>query len=225
MTIMVKSRTLTPTLIILSALMLAGCGMANGEGGGFESAARRVADISLSSNSEAGARSARHETGTQAPEARVDGLRSAMPLRVEVLDPHDLWDARDGLAPVVKAADSGDIKMEAVAPVAIKTVSTMMADAKRRPEPAPARPVVEAVVRTRSIQLGAYSSEAAANRAWNMIRSGEASEAMTGLSPILEPVNVNGRALTRLKVLAPDHSAQAICVAADISDRWCARPS
>jgi len=73
------------------------------------------------------------------------------------------------------------------------------------------------------VQLGAYSSEAAARSAWSRLKSGEAAWALNGLSPVYEGVQVGGRRLVRLKVATPAAGAAAVCAAAGIDDPWCNR--
>ena len=73
------------------------------------------------------------------------------------------------------------------------------------------------------VQLGAYSSEAAARAAWTRLKSGDAAWALDGLSPVYEGVEVGGRRLTRLKVAAPAAGTAAVCAAAGIDDPWCNR--
>ncbi|MEG0819439.1 MAG: SPOR domain-containing protein, partial [Brevundimonas sp.] len=66
------------------------------------------------------------------------------------------------------------------------------------------------------IQLGAYGSQASAQAAWERLGQG-------GLSPVFEPVEVNGRRLVRLKVRAGSAQAKALCERAAASDPWCVR--
>ena len=84
---------MTPTDLLRKGLMgaailsLGACGMVESDPDRFENMARRVASIDLSRN-------ASQDAPAAAPQAQDAGLRQA--LRVEVLDPHALWDARDG---------------------------------------------------------------------------------------------------------------------------------
>ena len=66
------------------------------------------------------------------------------------------------------------------------------------------------------VQIGAYSSEAAARAAWARLD-------LDGLTPVYEAAEVGGRRLTRLKVRAPAAGAAAVCAAAGIDDPWCRR--
>ena len=151
---------------------------------------------------------------------------SKAPLRVEIMDPHDLWDARDaGLRGAIQRETSHVV--EAAAPAVARAVVQQAADrvafrATAEPLRPAIRPTAAMTVRT-TIQLGAYSSEAAARSAWTAVSTGAARQSLKGLSPMFEAVQVNGRALTRLKVAAPAATAAAICRAAQVSDPWCAR--
>jgi len=222
---------LRPVLVSLAlsgvGLTTASCGMVDADPHRFESMAQKVADIRLD-----GSEAPASPTPAPAPltgTAAASGLRSG--LRVEVMDPHELWDARDGLTHAVRQESAAVV--EAAAPVVahaamgavVQQVSTRAAEVAR-----PARTdglrsglaAAPAATRT-TIQLGAYSSEAAARSAWSTVKAGAASHALNGLSPVFERVTVNGRTLTRLKVAAPTAAAVAICRAAQVSDPWCAR--
>ena len=205
----------------------------------FEGLAQRIADIPLDGQTATAARA-------PAPKIRVAtadaGMRPALPsaLRVEVMDPHDLWDARDGL-PVKKDPDGGGLRgmvernsarmAEAAAPAVARAMVQQVSDRidaeTTELRPALSRPPVAASAAANQartvIQLGAYSTEAAARSAWAKARDGAARQALAGLSPMFEAVEVNGRTLTRLKVAAPAAAATAICRAARVSDPWCAR--
>ena len=209
---------MTPTdlfrkvLMAAATLSLGACGMVEADPHRFETLAERVADIRLSA-----------EPSRDAPAAPCaadeSGLRPA--LRVEVLDPHALWDARDGgLRGFVEAAAPAVV--EAAAPAIVQAASDQVGRAVSahlrppRDAAAPAAPRADAV-----IQLGAFSSEPAARQAWTRFSTGAAQAALAGLSPVYEPVSVNGRDLVRLKVGAAPDTAAAICRAAQVSDPWC----
>ena len=206
---------MTPTDLIRKGLMgaailsLGACGMVESDPDRFENLAQRVASIDLSTN-------ASQDAPVAAPRADDAGLRQA--LRVEVLDPHALWDARDGgLRGVVEAA--APAVAEAAAPAIVQAASDQVSRAVSEH----LRPAVSAPVRPGAvIQLGAFSSEASARDAWTRFSTGAARAALSGLSPRFEPVTVNGRQLVRLKVGAPADTAAEICRAAQISDPWCA---
>jgi len=204
-----------PVLVLLLACGLTACGMVESDPHRFENLAERVAAIPLEA-----------ADSTEAPQPVVHaadrGLRPA--LRVEVMDPHALWDARDGgLGGVMQAAT--DQAAAAAAPVVVRAVAR---DARARVadavEQTPLRPALRIAEADHGlVQLGAYSSEAAARAAWSRLKSGAAASALEGLSPVLEPVEVGGRRLVRLKTPAPAVGAAALCAAAGIDDPWCRR--
>jgi len=224
---MTPSRMLRPVLVCLAGFATASCGMVDGDPHRFESLAQSVADIPL----EGSPRQPRAEHVAAVRTSTERGLRPAMadsqaPLRVEIMDPHDLWDARDaGLRGAIQHETSQVV--EAAAPAVARAMVQQAADrigSHKRAEPLrPAiRPTAAAAVRT-TIQLGAYSSEAAARSAWTAVSTGAARQSLKGLSPTFEAIQVNGRSLTRLKVAAPATTAVAICRAAQVTDPWCAR--
>jgi len=225
---MTPSRMLRPVLVCLTlsgaGLTTASCGMVDADPHRFESLAQKVADIRLD-GSEAPASSTPAPTPLTGTAAQ-SGLRSA--LRVEVMDPHALWDARDGIkseavsqAVERQASAVAEAAAPAVARAVVQQVSTRATEAVRPSQAAGLRPA--ATGGRTVIQLGAYSSEAAARHAWTTVKAGAARQVLNGLSPVFEQATVNGRALTRLKVAAPASAAGAICRAAQVSDPWCAR--
>ena len=210
-------------MVCVSALATASCGMVEGGPNRFENMARSVAEVRLDGSTDApvltapekGLRPAFASTDTAAP------TQGPGRLKVEVMDPHDLWDARDaGLRGAITQASTRAVEAAApmVAEAVVRRVSTRIAEA------APMRPAIAqpAVART-TIQLGAYSSPEAARAAWIDVSSGAARSALKGLAPVFETVQVNGRPFTRLKVAAPAAAASAICRAAEVTDPWCAR--
>lgn len=187
-----------PVLLLMSAGAVAGCGAIE-DPARFENLARVVAEVpvSLDRPGEAPTRTA----------AEI-GLRKAEPLRVHVMDPHDLWDARDGVNKAVVEA-AGPIVAEAAAEEAGRRVATLRPAALSRPSG-----------ETRLIQLGAFSTRARAEAAWAQL--GDAAE-MRGLAPRYETATVGGRDLIRLKVAAPAASAAAVCAAARVDGPGCGR--
>jgi len=185
-------------------LALAGCGVNERDPQRFETLAESVAAIPVSAEARGEATAA----PTQTPAApRRTGDKS--PLKVELMTPHDLWDARDG--------GKGRVRMGAVA----------LPSGFRDPEaPPPARtasvPASPAAV-TRSVQLGAFSSEEGARAAWARLSRGADAAVLAGLQPVYEGVEVGGRRLIRLKVAAAPDRAQALCRAVASADPWCAR--
>jgi hypothetical protein len=214
---MKPSLIIRPVVVLVSAVALNACGMIESDPNRFENLANSVAAIDVGGKGVAA--SPRH-TAAEA------GLRPA--LRVEVMDPHALWDARDGLEGAVERAAPQLVAAAApaVADAVVQRVSTRIDAASSRaglrPALSTARPAAPRVNRG-LVQLGAYSSEAAARSAWARLKSGEAAWALNGLSPVYEGVEVGGRRLTRLKVVAPSAGAAAVCAAAGIDDPWCNR--
>ena len=186
------------------AALLSGCGMAEADPHRFEGVAERIAAIPLSSKPQP----AREPAGPR--NAEEAGLR---PLKVELLTPHQLWDARDGLTATAAAV------LPAMPPVFHdpEAPAEVQAAASAQPEEPPLRRVaVTAPSSAVLIQLGAYASQASAQAAWERLGQG-------GLSPVFEPVEVNGRRLVRLKVRAGSAQAKALCERAAASDPWCVR--
>jgi len=200
-----------PVLVCFAAGALTACGAVESDPHRFETMADAVAAIPLDDQPVVEA--------VPASEAAPSGLRPA--LKVEVMDPHALWDARDGL--VEKAAVAA---APAVAEAVVQNVSARVegvaAQAGLRPAVA-VRPAAEPRLNAGLVQLGAYSSEAAARAAWTRLNASEAAWALDGLSPVYEAVEVEGRTLTRLKVRTPAAGAAAVCAAARIDDPWCHR--
>lgn len=218
---MTPSLLIRPVLVLLTASGLAGCGMVDGDPHRFESLAKAVAAIPVDDPQTVAV--SPHRTAANA------GLRPA--IRVEVLDPHALWDARDAdLNGMVQQAAPRLIAAAApaVADAVVQQVSTRIENASAR---AGLRPAFQARSSTPTatskaralVQLGAYSSEASARSAWDRLKGGQAAWALDGLSPVYEAVEVGGRTLTRLKVQAPAAGASALCAAAGVDDPWCRR--
>lgn len=194
------------------AALLAGCGMTEADPHRFESVADQIAAIPLSPRSAA---PRREPSGPR--NAEEAGLR---PLKVELLTPHQLWDARDGLTtkaaamlpamPQVFHDPETPADGQAISPPAAKPLRGH-ASQPAKAAPAPSSGAL--------IQLGAYASQASAQAAWDRLGQG----ATTGLSPVFEPVEVNGRRLIRLKVRAGSAQAKALCAKAAAADPWCVR--
>lgn len=217
---MTPSLLIRPVFVLLAASGLSACGMVDSDPHRFETLAEAVAAIPL--DSAPAATRVAHQSAAEA------GLRPA--IRVEVLDPHALWDARDAelnglaeeVAPRLVAAAT-----PAVANAVVQQVSARIDDASQRAGLRPAfqaRPSTPAAANGRAlVQLGAYSSAASARSAWSRLKSGQAAWALEGLSPVYEAVEVGGRTLTRLKVQTPAAGAGALCAAAGVDDPWCRR--
>jgi len=204
-------------MVFVAAAGLNACGMVDSDPHRFENLANSVAAINLD-----GTRAA----AVPPRSAAEAGLRPA--LRVEVMDPHALWDARDGLDAAIERAAPQLLAAAApvVADAVVQQVSARIDAASSRAGLRPAmasRPVTAPRVLHGLVQLGAYSSEAAARSAWTRLKTGEAAWALNGLSPVYEGVDVGGRRLVRLKVATPAAGAAAVCAAAGIADPWCNR--
>ncbi len=205
--LMTPGRMLRPVLIGLLGLSTASCGFVESDPNRFENLARSIAEIPLDGAVPAtGAEAGLRPTFVSAEQVARPGA-----LRVEVLDPHALWDARDsGLRGAVERAAPAMI--EAAAPAVTRAVVSEVARATDELRP-------QAVLET--LQLGAFSSPAAARAAWTRIA--EAGDTVSTLTPAFEAVTVDGRTLTRLKVAAPADAARAVCRAADAADLGCLR--
>lgn len=194
------------------ALSLTGCGWVEHDPHRFEQMAERVAAIPVTLDRPG---QSRLETPMK---ARDMGLRDARAdaVRVEVMDPHDLWEARDGAMEGLIHAAAPAIA-EATVDAVEKRVSASVPQLRARPV-STHRDADDASL----VQLGAFGSEASARTAWARIQS-RAPEALAGLTPRFEPVTVDGRSLVRLKVAVPASGAAAVCAAARIQDPWCQR--
>ena len=217
------ARTLIGAVAI--AAVLSGCGAVDGDTHRFRSMADHVAAIDVPLDPSA------RQTARSDHSAQADGLRPARfaPVRVAVMDPHAMWDARDDQAGVRRVAEDAGLreavirivqpKVQAASPVVggdppPTPEPVVLHDAGRRPAASP---------QGRTIQLGAYSSPTAAEQAWARLK---ASSDMAALTPRFEQVQVQGRALTRLKVgPVPAETAAALCRSANVADAWCARNS
>lgn len=221
---MTPSRLIRPVLVLIATMGLSACGMVESDPHRFETLAESVAAIPLDGQRQPRPAPAIHRASAE------PALRPA--IRVEVLDPHALWDARDadmnGLveraAPrlVVAAAPA---MADAVAQQVSTRVDAAAVRAGLRPaiKAPPARATAAPARGPGLVQLGAYSSEASARAAWTRLKSGRAAWALDGLSPVYEAVDIGGRRLTRLKVRAPAAGAAAVCAAAGVDDPWCRR--
>jgi len=180
---------------------LAGCGFVGADPNRFERWAQDVAAIPVSYE----------EAGLRGPvqSARAVGLRGPVelgqrtPMRIEVVEPEVLWEARaDGFRGAAQAA--GHAVAEAVVHEAVVQA------------PQVAHEVVRAAART--IQLGAFSSRGAAEAAWSRL-SGHA--ALADAAPRYEEIQRGGRTLVRLRVSLDADRVDAACRAAGAGD-YCA---
>lgn len=217
---MKPSLLIRPVLAIALTTGLGACGMVESDPHRFENWARNVAAIPLDGQTAAPA----VVTPAAAPvrTAAQEGLRPA--LRVEVMSPHDLWDARDGMVQQASARVA-EAAAPAVVDAVVREASQRIEQAAPRLRPAISqhqtapRPAVARGL----VQLGAYSSREAAQAAWSRLKAGGAARVLDGLTPTYEAVQVNGRDLVRLKVQAPGAGAAALCAAAGVDDPWCRR--
>lgn len=203
---MTSGRMLRPALALVLGSLVTSCSGVEGEADRFEDMARQVAAIPVD--------------GAERPATAAElGLRPALStdrpvtvstagLKVEVLDPHELWDARDGLRRPFAPTTTEKVQIE-VLPQPASGVAT---------PPAATRPATAAAT---TIQLGAYSSLEIARAAWTDARA--ASAALNGLTPEFATVQVNGKPFVRLRVKAPVADRAAICRALEIADPWCLR--
>lgn len=208
----VQKRRVGMIMVLGGAMAVSGCGWVEHDPNRFEHLAERIAAIPVSLD----------RPGTKPLETPMKaaemGLREGRPgaVRVEVMDPHDLWEARDGAMEGLVQAAAPAIAEAAVDEVE-KRVTAAVPTMRARPV-STLREAEEASL----VQLGAFGSEASARTAWARIRA-SAPEALSGLTPRFEPVTVDGRSLVRLKVAVPASGAAAVCAAARIRDPWCQR--
>ncbi|WP_035293695.1 SPOR domain-containing protein [Brevundimonas bacteroides] len=204
---MTPSRMLRPVLIGLLGLSTGSCGFVESDPNRFENLARSIAEIPL--DGEAPATAA--EAGLRPAFVTAQQVAQPGALRVEVMDPHALWDARDnGLRGAVESVAPAIV--EDAAPAVTRAV---VQEATRATEELRPQTVLE------TLQLGAFSSPDAARAAWTRIA--EAGDAISTLTPAFEAVTVDGHTLTRLKVAAPADAARAVCRAADAANLGCLR--
>jgi hypothetical protein len=206
---MTPSLLIRPVLACLAAATLSACGMVDADPHRFENMAETVAAIPLDQPGEAGPADA-----VAAGTAAEAGLRPA--LQVQVMDPHALWDARDGGLRGVAEEQGARLAAAAAPAVADAVVRNVSARIDSAAAEAGLRPAQAPRSAGKLVQIGAYSSESAARAAWARLD-------LDGLTPVFEAVEVGGRRLTRLKVRAPAARAAAVCAAAGIDDPWCHR--
>jgi len=192
-----------PVLFVL-ALSLAGCGVVEGDPHRFQAMGDRVAAIDVPL--------AAQKADAPALVNTRGGTGRFTPVHVSVMSPHEMWDARDAQAHGQKGAltrmaqPAVDSAIHAAAPAVAEAVVAQVA--------APAEAKAH-----RTIQLGAFSSDAGARQAWSRLQT---RAALIGLSPVFERVEIDGRSLTRLKVgPIPVETAADLCRAAQVADPWC----
>lgn len=207
-----------PVLVLLALAGVGACGAVE-DPHRFETLGRQVAAIPLDGQTDLVPAPVRQ------PSSADDGLRPA--LKVDVMDVHDFWDARDGIASATDAVVDG--VADTVKPVVTRAVVQQTGDTADavmlRPALHRQDVPVETIMRPSSglVQLGAYATEDSARAAWSRLKSGSAAWALEDLTPVYETVEVQGRRLVRLKVQTPPAGAPAVCAAAGIDDPWCHR--
>ena len=177
---------------------LAGCGLVEADPSRFERWAQGVAAIPVTYE----------EAGLRGPIASAEalGLRGPVelgprsPMRIEVVEPEVLWEARADGRRGTSQSNSQAIA-EAVVQQAVEQA------VQQAPE------VAEEVVRvvTRTIQLGAFSSRSAAEAAWTQL---SAHASLAGATPRYEEIQRDGRTLVRLRAAVEASRASAACQAA-----------
>lgn len=201
-----------PVLVCGLALALGACGGVENDPNRFESMARAVAEIDVPMTPV----SRDAPSVAAAPPSQQAGLRPA--LTVQVMEPHDLWDARDGALQGALRQAVARTAAEAAPAAAQAAADAVARQASHR---AGLRPALPATGGGAVIQLGAFSTEDAARAAWaDFGKNG----ALAGLTPRFEAVSVDGKRLTRLKVgPIPAEAAAHLCRAARVTDPWCRR--
>lgn len=208
------------SLIAISALLAACNATDNGEPNRYQAWADKVATIPLTPADDAG-------TSHDAPRVTLplgekpdkdpgkDDAKATV--KVELMSPHQLWDARNG-----------PVKLPSVeiSEVSVGTGTNAPSSPSTPPKAAssPSPKAAPATGAKQIIQLGAFSSEASAREAWSRLISGANRSALVGLTPHFDPVTVNGRELVRLRVQADGRQASILCQSVAASDPWCQRP-
>lgn len=186
-------------------LLLASCDSSGAnEGTRYENWAQSVSTIPLTPASDGGSTPAK-EIPLKAPKPEKDNR-----LRVELLTPHQLWDARDG-------------------PLNVPTLQVVEILSPDEPPQNTNQAIVPqaatATASTKLIQLGAYSTEQGARQAWQRLKDASANPLLVGLQPQYQTVEVAGRKLVRLRVAASDGQARTLCEALASNDPWCQKPA
>lgn len=194
-------------------LLLSACdGSVASDGTTYENWAQSVSTIPLTPASNGGTAPAK-EIPLKAPPKPENDNR----LRVELLTPHQLWDARDG--PLnVPTLQVVEVLSPAEAPVSAPQTRTTPPQAST-----PQTPASDAS--TKLIQLGAYSTEQGARQAWQRLKEASGNATLAGLQPQYQSVEVAGRQLVRLRVAASDGQARTLCQALASNDPWCQKPA
>lgn len=209
------SRSLTLLVVPAFALALVACDTgSSADGSRYQQWAQTVSTIPLDPASGQG----------ETPQSQIalepaSEEPSNKALRVELMTPHQLWDARNGplKVPTMEV-------LENISPTEIvRTAVTTAAPAREAPQTTATS--TPAASPTKLIQLGAYSSEQAARQAWQGVQNSLGTAQANGLKPRFETVEVAGRQLVRLRVATTDDQARNLCQALASNDPWCKSPS
>lgn len=209
------SRSLALISVPVFALLTAACDpAASGDGTRYQKWAETVSTIPLDPASDQGETSQHSLALETAPPPASDKR-----LRVELMTPHQLWDARNGplKVPTMEV-------LENVSPTELVTTNHAATTPRSIPAPTPSAslPVPTA---TKLIQLGAFSNDEGARNAWKQVQAALGTNGSAALQPRYETVEVAGRQLVRLRVAASDADALRLCQALASNDPWCKSPA
>lgn len=192
------------------ALLVAACDTASdARPSAYQAWADKVATIPLTPASDAGTSSdAPRITLPLDPQIPQPDAKPSAGMKVELVSPHQLWDLRDG-------------------PVKLPTIEVSEGPPVTAPANTPVRaaPAITAKAGSRTIQLGAFSTQQQAQTAWDRLTSGSNKTALAGLTPRFDPVQINGRTLIRLRVSASAQQALSLCQSIAAADPWCQSPA
>ncbi len=215
-----KIVTLRPLLLLMASTVgLAAC--SEGTDGGYQAWADKVATIPLTPDDSEQIPSV--VTAVLAPAEQDEQKRPSPALRVELMSPHQLWDARNGplKIPTIEVAEGTATPV----PVAMQ-IDTTPPVAATPPAPVPpAKSAAPTDTGSRTVQLGAFSTASSAHTAWERLSRGPHGGDLRGLDPQFEPAVVNGRNMVRLRVTASADRAQTLCQTVASADPWCSRPT
>ncbi|MBN8553584.1 MAG: SPOR domain-containing protein [Caulobacterales bacterium] len=192
---MVSIRTIVATPLLVA---LGGCSLVEADPQRFERWAESVAAIPMT-DEPVGLRPAAFPAQVMGLRPAVD-LGSRTPMRIEVVEAEELWEHR---------ANGFQAAGEALPhPVAEVVVERAVARA-----PVVAQQVVRTL--THTVQLGAFSSRAAAEAAWSRVAG---HTAFSGTTPRYEEIQRDGRTLVRLRTDVAASHVRAACQAAQAGD-------
>jgi|GEM_PF-1001761 len=222
---------------------LSGCEMPKGDGKDFQRMAARLAEIDIEgkgevakgdteSSQDASSSSAASSTREEQIElvfdtARElttgkDGLLAHAPVRpdtlIRIVNPLDMERPMtstplDTGVDAAEPAPTSDIRLAEAVPPTERPMTAVPAAAPKKQGP-------EAAYRT--IQIGSFSTSAAAKAAWTALQARH--PGLDNFKPMMQPVQVaDGRALVRLRIgpVRSDAQAERLCSQLDIRDAWC----